>query len=114
MAEEKQFENKIKKLLKDSGAYTIKYWGGGEFTKAGVPDLLVCLNGRFMGIEIKATRGKPSELQLHNLKQIQKAGGIGLLLYPTDFPAFKVLISEIVNTTDVVDASRHPTIMKDW
>ena len=114
MAEEKQFENKIKKLLKDSGAYIIKYWGGGEFTKSGVPDLLVCLNGRFMGIEIKATRGKPSELQLHNLKQIQKAGGIALLLYPTDFPAFQVLISNLTNTTDAVDASRHPTIMKDW
>ena len=114
MAEEKQFENKIKKLLKDSGAYTIKYWGGGEFTKAGVPDLLVCLNGRFVGIEIKATRGKPSELQLHNLKQIQKAGGIGLLLYPTDFPEFQTLISHMTHPTFKMYPNRYPNIMKDW
>ena len=92
MAREKQFENKIKEYLKSQGCYFIKYWGGGEFTKAGVPDILCCCDGFFIGIEVKAEKGKPSALQIHNLEQIGKAGGFGLLVYPKDFTLFKNLI----------------------
>lgn len=46
MASEKNFENRIKSFLKSNNCYFIKYWGGGEFTKAGVPDILACCNGR--------------------------------------------------------------------
>ena len=94
---EKQFENKVKAFLKDQGCYFIKYWGGGQFTKAGVPDLLVCCNGRFLGVELKASGGKPTELQLHHLDQIRKAGGIGILLYPKGFEKFKQKIFEMNN-----------------
>lgn len=95
MAEEKNFETKVKNFLKSEGAWFIKYWGGAAFTKSGIPDLLVCLNGLFMGVELKATHGKPSELQLHTLKQIDEAGGIALLLYPKDFRMFKDLVYTI-------------------
>lgn len=92
MASEKSFENRVKKFLKDSGCYFIKYWGGGEFTKAGVPDILCCCNGHFIGIEVKAPNGKPSPLQIHNLKKIDESGGYGVLLYPKDFETFKIMI----------------------
>ena len=94
---EKQFENKVKAFLKDQGCYFIKYWGGGQFTKAGVPDLLICCNGRFLGVELKASGGKPTDLQLHHLDQIRKAGGIGILLYPKGFEKFKQKIIEMNN-----------------
>ena len=95
MATEKSFENRVKKFLKDEGCYFIKYWGGGEFTKAGVPDILCCCNGHFIGIEVKAPKGSPSELQIHNLKKIDEAGGFGVLLYPKDFELFKKMIVTI-------------------
>lgn len=95
MANEKNFENKVKNFLKNNNCYYIKYWGGGEFTKAGIPDILACCNGVFLGIEIKAPNGKPSPLQIHNIKLINKAGGIGLLLYPNDFDDFKQLIQRL-------------------
>ena len=41
MAAEKNFENKVKKYLKEQGAWFIKYWGGAAFTKAGIPDPLI-------------------------------------------------------------------------
>ena len=96
MAAEKQFENKVKKYLKSKGAYLIKYWGGAAFTKSGVPDLLVCLDGWFLGIELKAPKGKPSELQLYNLRQIEKAGGIALLLFPKDYGQFERFIEHLL------------------
>lgn len=89
MASEKNFENRVKKYLNEKGAYVIKYWGGGNFTRSGVPDLLVCYQGRFLGLEIKAENGKPSELQLHHLEQIRKAGGYAFILRPSDFNDFK-------------------------
>ena len=82
MASEKSFENRVKKFLKDQGCYFIKYWGGGEFTKAGVPDILVCCNGKFLGVEVKAPNGRPSPLQIHNLKKIDDSGGYGILSRP--------------------------------
>lgn len=100
MAAEKQFENKVKAYLKEQGCWFVKYWSGTaqngkKFTKDGIPDLLVCCNGYFLGIELKAENGKPSELQLWNLEQISKAGGIGIVLYPHGFEQFKELIKAL-------------------
>ena len=89
MAAEKNFENKVKKFLEERNCWFIKYWSGAAFTKTGIPDLLVCCNGYFLGVEIKAPKGKPSELQLYNLKKIDEAGGFGILLYPDHFELFK-------------------------
>lgn len=82
--------------MKNKGCWYVKYWGGGTFTKAGIPDLLVCCNGHFLGIELKATKGKISELQKHHQNEIKKAGGIGLILRPTDFEDFKILIENLL------------------
>lgn len=92
MAAEKNFENRVKKFLKEHGAWFIKYWGGAAFTKAGVPDLLCCVNGRFIAVELKAPTGKATELQLHTLKEIDSSGGYAILLYPNDFELFKNFI----------------------
>ena len=88
MAREKIFENKLKKYLKSKGAWVLKYWGGSVYTQAGVPDLLVCYKGKFIGIEVKAETGHASELQLNTIEQIKKAGGIAFVLFPKDFDKF--------------------------
>ena len=95
MSAEKQFENKVKKFLKEQGCWFIKYWGGSAYTKSGIPDLLVCCSCKFIGIEVKGEKGKASELQKYNIKEIEKAGGIGIILYPKDFDRFKKMILEI-------------------
>lgn len=92
MGSEKTFENKIKAFLTEQKCWFIKYWAGAKFTKSGVPDILCCCNGRFLGIEVKSANGKPSPLQIWNLKMIEKAGGYGILLYPKDFETFKDLV----------------------
>lgn len=103
MAEEKNFENRIKKFLKDKGAYYVKYWGGGTFTKAGVPDILACFNGRFLAVEVKASNGKPSALQIAHLKQIDERGGYACLLYPKDWDLFK----QFINASNMADKFKY-------
>lgn len=95
IAAEKNFENRIKQFLKEEGCYFIKYWGGGNYTKTGVPDLLICCNGHFVAVEVKGPKGRPSELQLWNIEQIRKAGGYADVLYPEDFESFKRFIKEL-------------------
>lgn len=112
MAEEKLFEGRIKKFLHSVGVYPAGYpkdrmtaplcgwytkvWGGG-FQKSGIPDLLACINGIMVAIEIKGSRGTPSELQKLNISRINKSGGIGVFLYPEGFEQFKELLKGVIN-----------------
>lgn len=76
---EKRVENSIKKYLDSLGAYHIKIHGSA-FMPAGTPDLLACVNGKFVGIEVKKpSGGVVSELQKFKIKQIQNAGGVAFV-----------------------------------
>lgn len=83
---EKLFENKIKAELKRRGIWFVKYFANRN-TLAGVPDLLCCINGRFVAIEIKAEKGRVSKLQQYQIEQIQKANGIAFAVYPNQWDA---------------------------
>lgn len=93
---EKQFENKVKQFLKDSGAWFVKTWSNG-IQRKGIPDIIACVNSYFIAIELKAANGKPSELQKWNIKKIRESGGIAFVLYPDQFNDFKKLIKTLTN-----------------
>lgn len=96
MASEKNFENKIKQFLKEHNCYYVKYFAN-RMTKVGVPDILACVNGYFVGIEVKAENGVPSELQIYNIEQIHNAGGIGVIVKPSQWEEFKSLIEALLD-----------------
>lgn len=96
MAQEKQFENKIKKYLSDNNIWHVKYFANG-FTKSGIPDILACCNGRFLAIEVKAENGRPSELQLHHIEKIKQSRGHAVIVKPSQFEELKQLIQELKN-----------------
>lgn len=76
---EKKVENKIKGYLDNLGAYHVKIHGSA-YMPAGTPDILSCINGHFVGIEVKKpSGGVVSELQKLKLKQIENAGGVGII-----------------------------------
>ena len=97
MASEKIFENKIKSYLKSIGAYFIKTHGD-RFSRIGTPDIIACINGKFVAVEVKGEKGKPSDLQLYHINQIQKAGGYGTVLYPKDFEKFKKDVESLLTS----------------
>ena len=90
---ESVFQQKVLKFLKDKKIYVIKFNASG-LTKVGVPDILMCLRGRFVGIEAKTDTGKQSELQKYNAQEIIKSGGEYILLRPKQFDEFKELINK--------------------
>lgn len=95
---EKSFENKVRAYLKSVGAYNVKYLGCA-ITQSGVPDVLACVNGKFVAIELKGDNGHASNLQLANLKRIDQAGGFAVLLFPEHFDGFKLMIEQILADT---------------
>ena len=94
MPAEKQYENKIKEYLNTKNAYFVKYFAN-RMTKAGIPDILSSVNGYFVAIEVKAENGTPSDLQKWNIEQIHKSGGFAVILKPSDFEMFKLMIEAI-------------------
>ena len=51
--------------------------------KRGTPDILACVGGRFVAIELKKdAKSKPDKLQQHKLKKITGAGGVSFVASP--------------------------------
>lgn len=92
IASEKNFENKIKKHIEDNFGWQVKFFAN-RMTKNGVPDILACVNGYFVAVEVKAQNGKPSELQKYNVARINSmANGYAVILYPDQFQMFKDIV----------------------
>jgi Holliday junction resolvase len=69
---EQAIQNKIIKNLNDAGFYCAKIIAAG---KKGVPDILACIHGVFVGLEVKTEKGKATPLQNFNLAKIRDCGG---------------------------------------
>jgi len=65
-------------MLRQKGARAFKIMGDAEsFQEVGIPDLLVCYRGRFLGLEAKMPGNTPTTKQLVVLDEIVSAGGYG-------------------------------------
>lgn len=97
---ESKVKKKVHTLLKERGAYAVNYIGGA-YANNGTPDILVCLCGRFIGIECKAGKGKPTALQIKNLRDIDHAGGLSLVVNETN-------LEYLTECLDDIKAGRSP------
>ncbi len=73
-AEEAKVQTSIINWLIYLGAWVVKTIAT---SKNGTPDVLACLDGQFIGVEVKKPGGKPSPLQRVQLRKIREAGGVG-------------------------------------
>jgi pantoate kinase len=76
-------KKKIRKLLDEMGAYYAMPIGTG-YGNSGVPDFVICHKGRFIAVEAKAGRNKPTALQEMHLQKISDRGGIALVINETN------------------------------
>lgn len=75
MMTEAYIQRKIIKHLEGKGAYVVNVVTA---SKAGVPDLLVCYEGHFVGLEVKIPkkRSNTTALQRYNIDLINHTGGL--------------------------------------
>jgi hypothetical protein len=82
-----------------AGEHRSKAVGGklrGLGTKPGWPDLIFLRAGQFYGLEMKATRGRPSRAQMETLAAIGAAGGDVAITYGLDEAIAKLREWELV------------------
>lgn len=73
---ESKLSRKIMDELRAHGAFAFKVHGG-PWMMAGLPDIIACVEGRFVALETKNPGDKmqTSKIQLHVHRLIRKAGG---------------------------------------
>ena len=79
MTPEAKVKKKVVDVIKKHKAYYF-YPVTGGFGRSGIPDIIVCHRGHFVGIECKAGTNKPTALQLAELAKIIDAGGNAMVV----------------------------------
>jgi Holliday junction resolvase len=95
-------EGKVKKKVVER----LDRWGLYHFFPAthgygrsGVPDIICCAKGQFIGLECKATESEePTDLQLAEMRKIETAGGMAMVVHANN-------IDEVF---DFIDAALGP------
>ena len=93
MTPEKKVKTKVVEILKGFGAYYF-YASTGGYGASGVPDIICCYKGRFIGIECKAGKGKTTALQEKNLNNIMTAGGTALVINEDNIEDVRYFLGE--------------------
>lgn len=80
---ETKMKQRVRKTLQD--VFGEVMWGfapsAGKFGKSGVPDLIYCIAGLFVGIEVKAgDKRQVTALQARQLQRITDAGGVAAVV----------------------------------
>lgn len=95
---ETKLTQKMMAVLRDRGAYVVKIHGSAYQT-AGIPDLLICYKGHFIGIEVKVP-GREStvtDLQANTSRKIKAAGGIAVMFS---------YVEQVERMLDLIDKKR--------
>lgn len=72
------------------------YDGIQQASKSGSLDFYLCVNGRFVGMELKKDElAVVSDLQKHHLQKIQRAGGDAFLVYPKNFDRIREYLEQL-------------------
>lgn len=79
MTPEARVKNAVKKLLTEQGVWYFMPVSNG-MGRHGIPDIICCVGGRFVAIECKAGKGKPTALQQREMERITEAGGDALVV----------------------------------
>jgi Holliday junction resolvase len=91
---EKRVKTKVESVLKSEGAYYF-FPATHGYGRSGVPDIIACVNGRFLAIECKAGGNKPTALQVREIENIRSAGGVAVVANEENWEMVRPLVREL-------------------
>lgn len=94
MTPEAKVKKKVRLVLTQLNCYFF-FPATGGYGRSGVPDVVACVKGRFVGIECKANGGKVTALQQQNLKDIELNGGASIVVNEDNVDTLKEWLNEI-------------------
>jgi len=92
---ESKVKKRVKKILDDLGAYHFSPMATG-FGRSGVPDIICCVRGKFVGVECKAGTNKPTPLQHAEIDKIEAAGGRAFVIREDNLDYLETYLKEVV------------------
>ena len=90
---EAKVKTAVRKLLDTMGIYHFMPPANG-FGRAGIPDIIGCMDGHFIAIECKAGKGKTTALQDRELNAILNHGGTVFIAREHNIPDLELLLKE--------------------
>lgn len=91
---EKRLQDKAIRYLKDRGIYHLNLYGDGWSGK-GKPDIIACINGKFVAFELKVgSNDMQDDQKIHKLR-IERSGG--LHFSPYNLEEFIKIVEELKN-----------------
>jgi len=97
MTPEKKVKNKVVQILKQYGAYYF-FPATYGYGRSGVPDVICCYRGHFIGVECKAGSNVPTAIQERELQSIEVAGGTALVIHDNNLLALTETL-DLLRTT---------------
>jgi len=86
---------KVREIFKTLGVH-YTHIPANQFSKGGAPDYVCCVNGYYLAVEVKTTKGTMSELQKIERDSTQKAKGVYVVINEDNLPALTAIITELL------------------
>ena len=93
---EAKVKSKVVALLKAVEAYYF-FPATHGYGRSGVPDIVACVNGLFIGIECKAGKNTTTPLQDRELAAIRAAGGVSMVVNESNVQELATILKEMTN-----------------
>jgi Holliday junction resolvase len=90
---ESKVKKRVREVLDKLGIYHFMPPANG-FGRAGIPDIIACMDGHFIAIECKAGNGKTTALQDLELNRIHNAGGTTYIARESNIDELQQLLRE--------------------
>lgn len=91
---EKWVKTQVTNYLKVKEVYYF-YPVASGYMSVGIPDIVACVQGRFVGIECKAGKNKPTVIQERNIAAIQSNGGVAMVINENNLDHMRMVIDEL-------------------
>lgn len=93
MNKETKIQRAIQNYLNGRGIWNMRV--NADLNTIGVPDLIVCYKGKFIGMEVKTKKGRISGVQNKTAEAIKENGGY--VINPT-------CVEEVIELLEIIDS----------
>jgi Holliday junction resolvase len=91
---EKKVKDKVVGILKEEEVYYF-FPATHGFGRSGVPDIVCCVNGHFLAIEVKAGTNKPTALQVREIEAIRRSNGVAVVANDENWDMVRGLVRKL-------------------
>ena len=97
---EKKLQDKVVAYLKGRGIYYLNLYGDG-YSGKGKPDIIACVNGKFVAFELKVGLNDLQDDQKIHKQRIERSNGLHYA--PYTFNEFVNIIEKLNNEKGVIN-----------